>query len=480
MAGVASSNNSSSDTVGHKIPGSSRIVAVLSIVPVLLVIAGLLFYYCLSCIWRKRTKRHQKSRQPRWKPLSLQTPTLLLYLALTLALIMLLESASLALPGSQTVQTDDTTDNSTSTTSTLTFIPAQTSDSSAAHSDITLQPLTKRGGGPTAPGPNIGWLSLGDDGWLSAQTSYFIGTFLPTLVASLFSILWKVLDTETKSLEPFAQLATPGGGTASETILLHYNGVHGFFSSITGLFIGHPAVALSTFLKYSSALLIPLAAEAVHLKLQGGCLQDWKDRCTAVLEATDPVIRVAQALLAFMACLNIVYMLLVSRRNLGVSFDPRSMLGIASLAINPYLSALMRRLPMGPDGMFLLDEASSTLGKHKFEFGRVTYLSGQQEYGIIVTNGDTQNLSPLAKSTSTKVNNTQSSSRSILLGALMVLGFAIFIIGLCILILYYRLTDNNTGFERFMDSQSIFGVRFLFTIFGVIIGFGWAAIFQGK
>ncbi|KAG8353793.1 hypothetical protein FVEN_g8174 [Fusarium venenatum] len=476
MAGAASANGSS-NTIGYTIPGSSRIFAALSTVPFLLVIAGLLFYVCLSHIWTKITKRHLKSIKPRWKPLSLRTPTLLLYLALTLALILLLESASLALPGSQT---DVTTDDSSSATSTYTFVPAQTSDMSAAYSDITSEPLAKRGGGPTAPAPNIGWLSLGDDGWLSAQTSYFIGTFVPTLVASLFSILWKVLDTETKTLEPFAQLATPGGGTASNTILLHYSGIHGFLSSITGLFNGHVAVTLSTVLKYSSALLIPLAAEAVHLKLQGGCLQDWTDHCTAVLQASDPVIRIAQALLAFMACLNLVYLVLVSRRRLGVSFDPRSILGMASLAINPYLSALMRRLPTGSDGMFLLDEASSTLGKHKFEFGHITYLSGEQEYGIIVTNGDTQDQSPLAKSTTTKVNTTQSSTRSMLLSVLMILGFAMFIIGICILILYYRLTDDNTGFERFMDSQSTFGVRFLFTVFGLIIGFGWAAIFQGK
>ncbi|KAH6867388.1 hypothetical protein B0T10DRAFT_572379 [Thelonectria olida] len=332
---------------------------------------------------------------------------------------------------------------------------------------------------PTAaPAPDTGWLLLNEDGWLSAESAYFIGTFLPVLLASIFSIPWKILDLETKSLEPFAQLARRGGGRASQTLLLQYNGVYGLFSAFTALFTGHSAVALSTFLNYSSALLIPLATESVRLTLQGECLQDWTKHCTAALQATDPVIRAAQALLSAMACVVIAYIVLLRKRTFGVSSDPRTMLGIASHSLNPYLSAIMRRISLGSDGMFSAARAAAILGERIFEFGYVTNPSGEQEYGIIVIDDVAKNPAQMSDPPPLAIDRG-ASKRSVVFGMLVkVISFAIFMLGLIILILYYRLTYEDSGFERFMNSQSKFGARFLFTVFGVITGFGWVSIFN--
>ncbi|PNP50255.1 hypothetical protein FNYG_15972 [Fusarium nygamai] len=318
---------------------------------------------------------------------------------------------------------------------------------------------------PTAPPSPIGWLLLDKNGWLSADSAYFIGTFVPTLLASIFAIPWKILDLETKSLELFAQLACPGGGRVSQTLLLQYNSVSGLFSAFMGLFTGHSAVALSTYLKYSSALLTPLAAESVRLTLQGECLQDSTKHCTATLQATDPVIRAAQAVLSAMACFVIAYIILLRGRTFGVSSDPRSILGIASLSLNPYLSAHMRRISLGSEGMFSATRAAATLGDRKFMFGYVTYPSGQQEYGIIIVDDIAEEPDQVSDPPPLAVGR-RVSNQSMVYGILVkVIGFAIFILG--------------SGFEKFMDSQT-FGIRFLFTVFGVVIGFGWAFIFNGK
>lgn len=87
---------------------------------------------------------------------------------------------------------------------------------------------------PSAPCPGIGWC---EDEWISSESAYFIGMFLPTLLESFFSIPWKILDVETKSLEP-SQLACPGGGRATRTLLLTINGVSGLFSPLLALFTG--------------------------------------------------------------------------------------------------------------------------------------------------------------------------------------------------------------------------------------------------
>jgi hypothetical protein len=60
------------------------------------------------------------------------------------------------------------------------------------------------------------------------------------------------------------------------------------------------------------------------------------------------------------------------------------------------------------------------------------------------------------------------------------LGLIVVLVGLAVLSVYYKLEYNpNSGFERFMDSEG-FGVRFLFTLVGVIISRYWTGIFQGE
>lgn len=528
------SDDSISGIIGSTVPGSSRVVALLSIVPVLLAILGLLVRCYVSSKNQNQNTRQLKLNHAGWKPTSLQGPTQLIFLGFIIMFIILLESASLALPERQaseaalsaTYMSEATSPMSYIAEAPLTtdilartgphgFLANSTNSTSIASSPIsvpgpstgwlmtlTITPSALPQGtgwlstptplGPTTPPPVVGWLSLDEDGWLSPGLAYFIGTFLPTLLASIFSIPWKILDLDTKSLEPFGQLARLGGGRASQTLLLQYNGISGLFSALMALFTGHSAVALSTLLKYSSALLIPLAAESVRLTLEGECLQDWTKHCTATLQASDNVIRTAQVLLSVMACAVIAYLVLLHGRSFGVASDPRSILGIATLSLNPYLTTIMCSISPGSDGMFSARKASEALGERKFEFGYVTYPSGEQEYGIIVTRDDAvaQSMTPRKP----EVGNPNQTSdhppgevgrrarkRSVGFWThVKVVGFAIFVLCLMILILYYRLTYEDTGFEKFMDSQSPFGVRFLFTVFGVISEFGWSSIFSGK
>lgn len=51
--------------------------------------------------------------------------------------------------------------------------------------------------------------------------------------------------------------------------------------------------------------------------------------------------------------------------------------------------------------------------------------------------------------------------------------------GLGVWILYYRFVGTSSGFESFMESQSV-GVRFMMTTVGVIIKTYWTSLKKGK
>jgi hypothetical protein len=334
---------------------------------------------------------------------------------------------------------------------------------------------------------------------MSWGTEYFVGTFLPTLLASLFAIPWKILDHDTKSLEPFARLARQGGGSAAETILLRYDGLSGLIHAILAArSLDNAPVALSTLLRYGAALLSPLAAESVRLRLEGTCLKDSKASCTGRLHASQPVVHATQALLGLMGCAVFAYVLSVTatgrRLGFGVSSDPRSIAGMASLSLNPYLMAVLRRVEIeNEDGTLSVKKATRALASTTFEFGYVALGPGHQEYAILVTDkttivrdGDSQQQEEKAvvKTGSRKIWHAPPiwCRRSAMLGLMVRLaGFGVFLAGLIFLIMWYRLSPNtDTGFERFMNSQSTFGVRFLFTCFGVLVGLGWGSIFGGR
>ena len=50
----------------------------------------------------------------------------------------------------------------------------------------------------------------------------FLTSYLPTIVAVIFSISWSWVDLDAKRLEPYFQMSKPGGASAADSVLLHY------------------------------------------------------------------------------------------------------------------------------------------------------------------------------------------------------------------------------------------------------------------
>lgn len=70
-------------------------------------------------------------------------------------------------------------------------------------------------------------------------------------------------------------------------------------------------------------------------------------------------------------------------------------------------------------------------------------------------------------------------SRHSVLNPIVILLVLFILAGLVILIIYYHLVGTPSGFESFMDSQSM-GVRFLMTTIGVLIKTYWTSPERGR
>ncbi len=99
---------------------------------------------------------------------------------------------------------------------------------------------------------------------------YVAATYLPTLLATLLSLLLSTIPTSARQYQPFHNLATTTtGATAADTHLFsrhHHSITSPFVQAFTR---GDVVPLLAALAEWMSLLLAPLAAEAVGFKVHG-------------------------------------------------------------------------------------------------------------------------------------------------------------------------------------------------------------------
>ncbi|CAJ2512122.1 Uu.00g077470.m01.CDS01 [Anthostomella pinea] len=320
---------------------------------------------------------------------------------------------------------------------------------------------------------------------------YFLGAFFPTLVAILLAIPIRILNLNAKIFQPWHELTHAQGVTGRESLCLQTGGWRSVVTSVRSLFGGQALVFLTTVLTLASSLLIPLSAEAVALSLHGSCTKGGgtAKNCAYELSVFSQAAKSTLALLAMMGFLVLLIVALLLRWQSGVSTNPWSICGVASLSLNRDVRDLFTGLPAGidagkmPEG--LLD---SVIGDRIFQLGYFYNANEVLEYGIMLHDGFAANH-PLYQGrgvSQDQVTEEHPASRAaetkhhlpfLMLGFLGRILFLSVLGGLLALVLYYNNTGGDTPFERFMASES-FGVRFLFTGVGVVISFFWASFFN--
>ncbi|RYP87864.1 hypothetical protein DL769_000456 [Monosporascus sp. CRB-8-3] len=322
---------------------------------------------------------------------------------------------------------------------------------------------------------------------------YFIGMFLPTILAMAISIPIRILDLNVKLLQPWHELTKPGGASGRRSLCLETGGWWGLINAVRWVFGGHVLIVLTTSLVLASALLVPLSAEAIAFDLQGTCVKGsgkGKD-CVYVVSVFREAAGGTLALLGLMAMMVFTILFYLVKWQSGVGSNPWSICGIASLSLNEKVRKLFpSHADGGAAGKSPDQLLKSVLRDRFFTLGYFNNSEGGLEYGIMLLENDVvepyrkgvrdENTPPLNEThwyddqTHTGKKHNQPffmlkySGRALLLTLLC---------GILTLILYYNNTGGETPFEHFMMSES-FGVRFLFTGVGFIITLCWSAFFD--
>ncbi|XXG96339.1 hypothetical protein Hte_002621 [Hypoxylon texense] len=320
--------------------------------------------------------------------------------------------------------------------------------------------------------------------------SYAIGMFLPTLLAILLAIPVRILDLNAKILQPWHELTHARGAAGRESLCLDTSGWQSVVASFRSLAGGQALVFLTSALVLASALLIPLAAEAVAFDLRGiGCARGagTAQNCAYVLSVFRQAADATLALLALMGVAVFMVLAILVRWRSGVGTNPWSMCGVASLSMSADVRRLFTAgLPAGVD-MAKMPKGllQSILRDRWFKLGYFYGQNGTVEYGIMLhdEHGDGSVLNRVDIDVKEPQDHHAAPTKPSHHLPFLMLGYVgrsvlLFVLcGLLALILYYNNTGGDTPFERFMDSES-FGVRFLFTGVGVIISFFWASFFS--
>ncbi|KAK4156189.1 Zonadhesin [Chaetomidium leptoderma] len=329
-------------------------------------------------------------------------------------------------------------------------------------------------------------------GWTEADI--FLGTFLPPLLGVALVIPLRIIDLNAKLYQPFQALATQGGGsstTGRDTLLLQYTGWMSFAMPLLTLLRAagrpQPVPFLTTLMVGCASLMVPLATEAVGLKLHGECwLNTASETCGPALGVSPGPAHALVGLLAAVVVLLGVVGWLVGRWVTGVFANPWSLAGVASLVAGSGLirqdgEAAMRRAVEGRQyglgyfrnaggreayGIVLVDEAGR--GLHRGEDGPpVVGDSGSEMLGDSAAGakwaGQSQQLPFMALRYPWRIV------------------FVLFQLAVLVLVIYYHAyyrggIRDNGRLWLFLNSNT-FGIRFVSAIVGVVIAFCWQAFF---
>jgi len=224
--------------------------------------------------------------------------------------------------------------------------------------------------------------------YYTSNADYFIGFFLPTLLAIMLTIPIRIIDLKAKQLQPWHALTQPEGATAEDSLCLKSDGIHDILVAVQSLAAGQPLVFITTLLLICSVATVPLSAAAIGMKMHGSCSETSFKGCAMTLGVFPAPAKAAMALLAFMIILLLLVLALVRRWPTGVATNPSSMAAVASLSTNPAVSELLSSISEGENGEVNGKQLRRALKGSTFKLGYFENQSGSLEYGILIHDED--------------------------------------------------------------------------------------------
>lgn len=347
---------------------------------------------------------------------------------------------------------------------------------------------------PTAPGDMI---IVESTEYEITPGSYFIGKFLPPLLAVILALAIRAVDLSAKLYQPFAALSHPLGSTGKDSLTLHFEGWKGFWRPFGMLPKGHPVPFLSTLAVWLSSCLAPVATEAIVLDLQGRCKVDVFRGCALTLGVAPAGAYALLALLGAIAILLVLLMVAISRRwKTGVFADPWCIAGAAALTRNPDIRALA--------SLERYEAVKAAVGEKRFCLGwyRHNDRDEQEEYGLVLCDEAGRSLRGVRREEANASLMSEMVSADnrhdvdgmygygmtprarkppatfVALTFWWRLIFLVYMLALTCFIIYYHLGIKvPKSLEDFLQEEK-FGVRFVSSALGMIVVLCWECVFD--
>lgn len=319
---------------------------------------------------------------------------------------------------------------------------------------------------------------------------YLIVAFLPMFLALVYTFPWRILDKTIREMEPFYQLQNPRGAKAQNSLSLDYSTSWIITTPVKALFRGHYFVLFSALISLAALILAPLSSETMFVSLSGDC---GGNSCHATWGIYPALARTIEGVLAFIALLVFAMIIFNFRRKSGVYANPLSIAGLGTLFQNSDILQEFRAF----DSRLSNSELEEILKDRVYKLVMTTDWDGWSGWGIVPLQltsnpGGAPSFYHSKRVKYKRVDAAENPHSDFLLQPQeedikkskrsvdvteRVLYFAAFVLiaGVFTIVTYYHWTSDDTGFERFMDSQG-FGVRILMAVLGVLVKLLWSTI----
>ncbi|KAH7388855.1 hypothetical protein BKA66DRAFT_460968 [Pyrenochaeta sp. MPI-SDFR-AT-0127] len=397
----------------------------------------------------------RKAKRKYYKPMELRTPFLIIFCVFTMIIFTLLQLAAAAFMGAPGLHSlaSRSVDSTSDCPVGATCAPA-----AGSWSNTYASPTPS---GPTAPGPES---YTSTAGWTPAR--YFVGAYLPTMVAIIFSIWWKCIFARLKEMEPFYQFSKPGGASAKDSLLLSYPGAALPSVLWSSLSSGHWLSFLGAINSVLVTICTLFASETLFIASHGdGCrvvidpTSDTNDECTLYLSMRPPLAWALGVVLFSITVLTATAIVQLHRRVSGIFAEATSFAGIASLC-----------------SQRLAQESAQSLQDHSRRYTLVPSDShGTNTIELTTSPYQSPEFQQIQTSTYKKTKYER-----VPMHPASLVAFCLFLVAVIFMVLYYRfISKPGTGnlLEDFMNSQS-FGVRLFMSAIGLSIKFYWGWIEQ--
>lgn len=324
----------------------------------------------------------------------------------------------------------------------------------------------------------------------------FVSTYLAVLLAVIYRILMSAVQTQLRLIDPFRQLASPKGASASTALFTSYHSQE-MLGPLKALLNGRYALSAAGVAFWMSCLLPAFATEAVFVDTNWDCPDleaSGPNPCSPRTTASTAIIRLLQCLLGVLAVV-LIGLMLALRRKTGLVEDPSSIAAVGRLMGHPLFEEDVSNLPSGAGTTIAM--MKDEMANKRFRLDMWDDQSNIPHYGIIPAgivefdaerdttyqghqpttvdwSGTTAKYRPVdPRSSAYKDDGAPGRWRySDLFLLLLVIG------AFGVAIAYY-FAEGDSGFNNFFNSGT-FGPRFILTGSATVIANLWGSVEQNS